>query len=766
MSTEPIASLEGYANRINEAGKEGASALDQKAFDLKSRASQAEAEVNPAKRISLERAVMQRRENFAKAVRTDVEGRYPAGERLRPHILLKALDQSGAHQPVAHQTLIELKALGLGTKTSSEIRMHLQRGVEAEKKCAELLSLAVRVKAGDVSGIVAARTHLNALLNAGDLADLLGVYGTGRLLNNYIDELRFKMREYVTKGVAQDAYSDAELVITQAQEYFKMVLANQNHSALAPPPAVQINQIVANAANPLDKLKVGTNGAATSVGQDRSLDEDVIATMNERHSIVSDLELAGYFGRINLSPALGAIDLSKMTGSDIATTYAEMRQMQADGKFGGFRVLADGMGGQGDGQIASRIGEFAARKYILEALKRGDPVEEKMLSEAILFADKTIMQWNNATRGVSGSTFVCTLTTASGETLCASVGDSRIYVRNERGEMRSLYVDQSLCSSLVIADAIKPSEVLTHPQRSTVFGGLGDKKPLTVSGMQVQRLTMNAGQELLLVCDGVWEDIDVVKYKAELAVIDTRFAQEKAQFITQGESPESATSKVYMRAMGRMMELQYAEAAELVKRDPVKYPNIAAVLAHSSRGTHSQDNVSAILLRAEIVAQPPKLAAGEVLGVGKDFDIHGAMGQVTNVRILSQDPQSGKFIVEQSLNGSKVNVFCTKDELQRMYNYSNPPKFSESGVKGMTDANDVIKYINDMELQGHKMWPMPDRSYLSAKEVCFRISSVTAMMTDRAIQTILPTFFQSAGFAIRNQLHALKTARKIILQSP
>jgi serine/threonine protein phosphatase PrpC len=169
-------------------------------------------------------------------------------------------------------------------------------------------------------------------------------------------------------------------------------------------------------------------------------------------------------------------------------------------------VLADGAGGHGGGDIASRIavqeliGRFSSRP-----------------SEHGAELDVMLRQTNEVLRGqrVPGtarqdmhSTVVCLVVDFIGHTAhWAHAGDSRMYWFR-RGRLLDRTRDHSLVQSLVDAGRLQPHEAKGHPKRSelrSALGIAGDVLEVTATDGQG---TVEAGDVFMLCTDGLWEYID------------------------------------------------------------------------------------------------------------------------------------------------------------------------------------------------------------------------------------------------------------------
>ena len=167
-------------------------------------------------------------------------------------------------------------------------------------------------------------------------------------------------------------------------------------------------------------------------------------------------------------------------------------------------TVADGMGGHGHGQEASRLAVGSLIEYVSGSLcsKQATPQAFLALLEAgVQSANRVVYQRNREQRTKMGTTMTAALvvdTTA----YVAHVGDSRLYLYREPGGLSQITHDHSLVAALVTAGVIQPEEIYTHPRRNLIYRCLGEKASVEVDACAVQ---LAAGDILLFCSDGLWE---------------------------------------------------------------------------------------------------------------------------------------------------------------------------------------------------------------------------------------------------------------------
>ncbi len=178
-------------------------------------------------------------------------------------------------------------------------------------------------------------------------------------------------------------------------------------------------------------------------------------------------------------------------------------------------VLADGAGGQGAGDVASRLA-LEAVASALEASaegRAGKPdidafglyVDARRLVSAIQHANRAVMERakgeGEGANGM-GTTVVAALPAAAyGRIHVAHVGDSRCY-RWREGMLEGLTEDHSLLHDVLETWPDMTDEVLRKLPRNVVTRALGMQEPLRVT---VRTLELHTGDRYLLCSDGVTE---------------------------------------------------------------------------------------------------------------------------------------------------------------------------------------------------------------------------------------------------------------------
>jgi protein phosphatase len=184
-------------------------------------------------------------------------------------------------------------------------------------------------------------------------------------------------------------------------------------------------------------------------------------------------------------------------------------------------IVADGMGGQAAGEIASkRAVEIIPRELRknLTAHLAGDGVKG-VARRAIVQANEEIMAMGALDKDMKnmGTTVVMAVWRKGGEVYVAGVGDSRCYlVRNKK--IQQLTVDHSLAQALVEARTISAAEAKDHRFRNVLWKYLGSKE--VGEGPEVTVVPVQAGDRFLLCTDGLTGVVPDEQLAAEVSGAD------------------------------------------------------------------------------------------------------------------------------------------------------------------------------------------------------------------------------------------------------
>jgi len=182
-------------------------------------------------------------------------------------------------------------------------------------------------------------------------------------------------------------------------------------------------------------------------------------------------------------------------------------------------VVADGVGGQSAGEVASQLTVDAIKKYFDEQTQVENNVSAH-LERAIQIANETVhlaSRDNPEQRGMS--TTVAAVAFVRDRMYTAYVGDSRIYLMRD-GRLRQISIDHTWAQEAIEAGLLTREQAKTHPNRNVIRRHLGGQMKVQVdhrlaikSGQSVQEMQANQGLRLrpsdtVLICsDGLTDMI-------------------------------------------------------------------------------------------------------------------------------------------------------------------------------------------------------------------------------------------------------------------
>ncbi len=168
-------------------------------------------------------------------------------------------------------------------------------------------------------------------------------------------------------------------------------------------------------------------------------------------------------------------------------------------------LVADGMGGQAAGEVASKraieIVPRKLKKYISGVV--GNDETKSIMRRSIVQANEEIMAMASLDRELKnmGTTIVLTLWRKGSALLyVAGMGDSRAYLIRGK-KIEQLTVDHSIAQALVEAKTISAAEAKTHRYRNVLWKYLGS--PEVGEGPDVKVVQLQAGDRFLLCTDGL-----------------------------------------------------------------------------------------------------------------------------------------------------------------------------------------------------------------------------------------------------------------------
>jgi protein phosphatase len=192
-------------------------------------------------------------------------------------------------------------------------------------------------------------------------------------------------------------------------------------------------------------------------------------------------------------------------------TLFAMQSILADGNtdlpFGLF-IVADGMGGHLNGEVASGCAARAMSEYILTHfylpfLTGRHGAESKsiveIMEDAVGDAHRAVQR-----NAPGGGTTLTTALVIGDQVTFSHVGDSRAYFLYPDGRAQVVTQDHSLVRRLQDLGQIDEKEASSHPQRNVLYRALGQSEPFRPD---INTLSFPNVGYLLICSDGLWGSV-------------------------------------------------------------------------------------------------------------------------------------------------------------------------------------------------------------------------------------------------------------------
>lgn len=168
-------------------------------------------------------------------------------------------------------------------------------------------------------------------------------------------------------------------------------------------------------------------------------------------------------------------------------------------------IVADGMGGGADGEVASSMAIRKVAEYILHSLlsmEKREEIDISILANAVQEANLEIHNYANedSVREGMGSTITGALLLGR-RLLIGHVGDTRAYIINKES-IRQITEDHSLVNRLLKMGQLTEEQAKNYPHKNLIYRTLGAHPKVEVE--QYEEF-LEVGDTILICCDGLWD---------------------------------------------------------------------------------------------------------------------------------------------------------------------------------------------------------------------------------------------------------------------
>jgi protein phosphatase len=208
-------------------------------------------------------------------------------------------------------------------------------------------------------------------------------------------------------------------------------------------------------------------------------------------------------------------------------------------------LVADGMGGQERGEVASTMAAEIIPRVVYRCIAANESAEE-VLEHALQEANLAICDAGRSQpEGRRMGTTAVLALHLNGKVYVANFGDSRAYlVRGD--QVQQLTVDHSVAQALVSCGALSPEEARASPYQHVLHKFLG------CNGMsehaEVKPFTPQTGDRLILASDGLTNHVDEndLRHGARMFVDPQGWAEHLVQIALERGSRDNVTCVVVM----------------------------------------------------------------------------------------------------------------------------------------------------------------------------------------------------------------------------
>lgn len=211
----------------------------------------------------------------------------------------------------------------------------------------------------------------------------------------------------------------------------------------------------------------------------------------------------------------------------------------------GLFIVADGMGGHQNGEVASGVAvrsmaSYLTRKLFMPYMSVRQEIQNEPLQEVLQDAVREAQAAVHKLAPGGGTTLTAAFVMGE-QTTIAHVGDSRAYFIYPDGRMNAVTRDHSLVRRLQELGQINEKEAAVHPQRNVLYRALGQGEPFDAD----INTHMLPHPGFLLICsDGLWgvvPEMEIFRIVTN-AVTPSHACQELVQAANAAGGPDNITA--------------------------------------------------------------------------------------------------------------------------------------------------------------------------------------------------------------------------------
>ena len=275
-----------------------------------------------------------------------------------------------------------------------------------------------------------------------------------------------------------------------------------------------------------------------------------------------------------------------------------------------FMIVADGMGGHAQGEVAAQITVDTIGKRFQREARPALASPLSFLGDAINAAHHAILAHAEQHQLLeTPRTTVVAAIIQKGAACWAHVGDSRAYLLRDRHALAQT-LDHSHVQQLLSQGLIKPEAAATHPERNKIYNCLGAHVPPKIA--LSQKHALRAGDTLLLCSDGLWGPL----------------------------APTLLTSAFSRDPLAKVIPALIGQAVKNAGREADNVTALAMTWADDDGGASADGGVSTLTMPADAFNSQIDMTAATEADLSDD-DIEKAISEIRSALAKSNRPPPG-----------------------------------------------------------------------------------------------------------------------------